>query len=132
MPVKPTPVIKRVMHRVRVDEFGCWIFCGAIDQRTGYGRIGAGSKLAGVTSCHRVTYADLWGDIPAGMHIDHLCRNRKCCNPFHLEAVSQAVNNLRSWDARMGRHPTRFSDQYASPSRAYLRLVNQPESETAA
>ena len=126
MAVKPTPVIERVMRRVRVEASGCWTFTGAIDPATGYGRIGVGSRSAGVTSAHRVTYADHWGEIPAGKHIDHLCRNRACCNPLHLEAVTQAVNNRRSWDARRGSLKW-FADQYATPSRAYSAAM-----ETAA
>jgi hypothetical protein len=126
MAVKPTPVIERVLRRVVVDDLGCWIFTGAIDPATGYGRIGAGSRTAGVTATHRVTYADHWGGIPEGKHIDHLCRNRACCNPTHLEAVTQAANNQRSWDARHG-SVRRFADQYANPSRAYLALLTRTD-----
>ena len=44
---------------------------------------------------HRVAYVLAKGEIPKGIQIDHLCRNRACCNPNHLEAVVQAVNILR-------------------------------------
>jgi hypothetical protein len=45
---------------------------------------------------HRVAYTQLRGDIPKGKELDHLCRNRKCVNPDHLEPVSHAVNMNRS------------------------------------
>lgn len=46
-------------------------------------------------AAHRVSY--LWGkgEIPTGLDLDHLCRNRACVNPDHLEAVSRSVNLLR-------------------------------------
>jgi HNH endonuclease len=45
---------------------------------------------------HRVSYEQFVGPIPSGLEIDHLCRNRSCTNPEHLEAVSHAVNMSRS------------------------------------
>lgn len=45
---------------------------------------------------HRFVWELLVGPIPSGMHIDHLCRNRACVNPAHLEVVTAAVNVRRS------------------------------------
>jgi hypothetical protein len=85
----PTKVngMQRYWPKVRALPNGCWLWTGRID-RDGYGRIGG--KLA-----HRVGYERLIGPIPDGLTIDHLCRNRPCVYPAHLEPVSQRVNTLR-------------------------------------
>ncbi|MFJ4777405.1 HNH endonuclease signature motif containing protein [Streptomyces sp. NPDC088762] len=44
---------------------------------------------------HRIMYEQAKGPIPEGLQIDHLCRNRACANPEHLEAVTQKENILR-------------------------------------
>ena len=74
-----------------VIESGCWEW-----QRgrfsTGYGRIRQNGKQL---SAHRVFYEQARGSIPLGLFLDHLCRNRGCVNPAHLEPVSSAENNRR-------------------------------------
>lgn len=81
----------------KLDKSGdCWVFKGAV-ATSGYGRIGHGGRTL---QAHRAAYELFVGPIPTGLHIDHLCRNRLCCNPEHLEAVSQAENNRRAWKVR--------------------------------
>jgi hypothetical protein len=53
-------------------------------------------RAAHGTTDHRLAYEEAYGPIPAGLHIDHLCRVRNCINPEHLEAVTQAENNRRA------------------------------------
>jgi hypothetical protein len=87
------PIADRI--RANVAEIdGCWLYQGAL-QANGYALVSLGRTAEGRDYLHRVTYRDAHGEIPAGMDIDHLCRNRACCNPEHLEAVSRRVNLLR-------------------------------------
>lgn len=70
---------------------GCWLWTGRLD-RNGYGRITHEGKSR---EAYRVAYEEFVGPIPVGLHLDHLCRVRRCINPQHLEPVPPIVNNLR-------------------------------------
>jgi hypothetical protein len=88
-------VMDRVMVSVTVDpDTGCWVWMKPLESN-GYARMSVGHKVQPV---HRITYKERHGpdSIPDGYEIDHLCRNRACCNPDHLEAVEHWVNVMRS------------------------------------
>lgn len=78
----------------RTEQIGeCLIWQGATQSR-GYGCVAAGVK--GKTQlAHRAVYEERFGPIPAGMTIDHLCRNKLCLNVAHMEVVSRAENSRR-------------------------------------
>lgn len=74
------------------DRTECWNWERHISPE-GYGRVYVNKRMMLV---HRYTYTIDKGPIPEGLDIDHLCRNRACYNPNHLEAVTRSVNLSRS------------------------------------
>ena len=94
-----------ISDRVSVEDAGyqspCWVWQRNINDQ-GYGLVVA-SKLTGhfrKVRAHRLTYENLIGPIPCGLELDHLCRNRSCVNPSHLEPVSHRENAIRGVGAR--------------------------------
>lgn len=76
----------------KVDQTSdCWNWVGAVSGH-GYGNFKAGPRYA---MAHRFAYELLVGSIPEGLQIDHLCRNRRCVNPDHLEPVAARENVRR-------------------------------------
>ena len=70
----------------------CWEWTGYINPKTGYGE--GSPSHSGKWFAHRLSYILFVGDIPKGMTIDHICRNRKCVNPNHLRVLSYKENVL--------------------------------------
>lgn len=85
--------IERTMSYISKSS-DCWVWLGK-PANTGYGQIGFGYPNRKVRNAHRVIYELLVGEIPDGKQLDHLCRNRLCVNPEHLEPVTQKENLLR-------------------------------------
>lgn len=69
----------------------CWEWSGALNPG-GYGRFTQGRTSV---AAHRYAYEHMVGPIPDGLDLDHLCRNRRCVRPDHMEPVTNQVNVLR-------------------------------------
>lgn len=80
--------------RKSVTADGCWEWTGA-NNGSGYGAM-YDHRTGGMAYPHRVSYELNVGPIPVGMVIDHICFNRLCFNPDHLQAITQSENRLRS------------------------------------
>lgn len=87
---------ERLLSKVdTTDPDKCWTWQGSTKPQ-GYGNISLivnGAKSS--YRVHRVSYEAFIGPIPVGLTLDHLCRNRACINPSHLEPVSLKENILR-------------------------------------
>jgi hypothetical protein len=73
------------------ERAGCWPWRGNLNSN-GYGRLYVGIHRR---AAHRIAYELLVGPIPEGLTLDHLCRNHACCNPAHLEPVTNRENIMR-------------------------------------
>ncbi len=87
-----TPFRHRLFAKVLVGD-GCWEWQASTS--VGYGVIGRGRRGEGTVLAHRAMYEQIVGPIPEGLTLDHLCRNRRCVRPGHLEPVTLAENKRR-------------------------------------
>lgn len=67
----------------------CWLWMGSM-YNNGYGKIGKTGYMV-----HRIAYELLKGEVPTNMCLDHLCKQRNCINPEHLEIVTLVENVMR-------------------------------------
>lgn len=86
---KPT-LSERFWSKVRVTH-ECWLWIAGLDHY-GYGQFHLDRK---VVKAHRLAYELVIGPIPVGLDIDHVCRVRRCVNPWHMELVTRGENVRR-------------------------------------
>lgn len=96
----PGRVLVRLAERLDAPSpTECWPYTFKLNVE-GYGRIGWGD--AGTyhsVSNHRAAY-EMWvGDIPGDLTVDHVCRNKACCNPTHLRLLTGGENTAARWEA---------------------------------
>ena len=81
----------RFWSKVSKREQGCWEWTATVTPK-GYGRLWIGGRKV---LAHRYAYESEKGPVPNGLFIDHLCRNRRCVRPDHMEAVTSKENTRR-------------------------------------
>lgn len=106
---------EEVWKHIKRNRQGCWVWQGRKNNR-GYGVLGR-RRYA-----HIVAYVLTFGEIPAGMEIDHLCFNPACIKPRHLEAVTSAENMRRRRLLVRGR--CKRGHQIKGEADVYLRKDN--------
>lgn len=88
----PEQMRDHIKANTTIDANGCWVWNLGLNP-DGYGAL----WWSGISSkAYRVAYVAFVGDVAEGLVIDHLCGVRACCNPSHLEPVTQQVNLQRS------------------------------------
>jgi len=88
--------LHRFTSKIRFVPGGCWPWLAWTNDK-GYGYI----KVCGrEIRAHRIAYMLAHGPIPDSLQVDHLCRNRTCQNPGHMELVTSAENTRRGARSR--------------------------------
>ena len=120
---KRVPPAVRFAAQSTLVESGCIEWTGSVNNK-GYATFTVTPGRTVVA--HRYAYETTVGPIPLGMVLDHLCRNRACVNPDHLEPVTQSENLLRAEGVGKGNtrkthcpqgHPYSGDNLYLAPSR---------------
>jgi hypothetical protein len=131
----PRPLAIRLVEKTGApDESGCWPWLG-YRNADGYGVITVGGDDERVLRAHRVAYELLLGEtIPDGLTIDHLCRNRGCVNPEHMEVVERGENVLRGEgpSARAARATHCIRGHEFTPENTYFRKSGKRECRACA
>lgn len=91
------PPIERLMDKLEDTPGGCWIFIGKLSHY-GYAQISVPTEISGKNRSragkgHRIMYEYIFEESP-GDTVDHECRNRACCNPFHIAPTTRGKNVL--------------------------------------
>ncbi len=120
IPIPPPTVesLRRILSKLNLPD-ECWEWAGTW-RSDGYSNMGIGRKNYYV---HRLMFQWFKHDIPDGLVIDHLCKNKRCVNPNHLEATDMKTNvgrALRRAYCRRG-HPQIPENRYTVPKTGHSR-----------
>lgn len=109
----------RIIKKSFINKKGCWIMLTSLDS-DGYH---IGSYRGKAVRTHKKIYVLTKVDIPKGMVTDHLCRNRACCNPDHLEIVTTQENIRRGISSNRDKTHCPQGHQF-TPENTYIEKNN--------
>lgn len=84
---------ERFWSKVQFNGHQCWNWLGGVSNN-GYGRFCFGRR--GQIVAHRVSFQLVYGLVPEGLVLDHICHNRICVNPVHLRIVTKRINAIEN------------------------------------
>lgn len=117
-------ITERFWEKVAIKgEDECWEWQASF-MSSGYGNFRV-SLADGWIGAHRMAYLLTKGEIPQGMHLDHLCKNTKCCNPKHLEVVTPDENAFRKRKEICKRGHLLVGDNIYTPPGSARRLCRE-------
>lgn len=133
---KPRQIKDRLLaNSIPEPMSGCWLW---LSQRDGGGYpfmcVEGRGRTRKFKKAHRLSYEEFVGKIPAGLDLDHLCRNRACINPQHLEPVTRAVNVQRGLLAKRSPETIEQVRELARSGmkqREIMQKFNLPQSTTS-
>lgn len=97
-------------------DTGCWNWIGGRITMYGYGVKRLTTGVGGPTAmAHRWVYERFVGPIPGGLQLDHLCENKRCVNPDHLEPVTAWANTMRSPQSPAAQNAAKTHCKYGHP-----------------
>lgn len=120
------PALKMKLYERAQESDGCWLWTGVLNEG-GYGQFSWKGKTWRV---HRLAYRVFVGDFDDSLAIDHLCSNRSCINPAHLDAVTHLENNRRSSAVEVNRNRSaqathcKNGHEYTQQNTALTRRAN--------
>lgn len=114
------PTMGHLLDRLRISD-GCWEWTGTRGP-TGYGSLSYRDDQGTprTITAHRLAYLLLIGPIPEGFEVDHLCSNRGCVRPSHLEPVTPTENKRRKPRVKIDKDKFRAARIAAGLSQAGL------------
>lgn len=115
---REVPFMERLMANLDITPGGCWTWTGHC-YSNGYSIIAwrATQHLG-----HRLSFRFFRGEIPDGLQLDHLCRNRACVNPTHLEPVTAMENTRRAMRSHcVNGHPFDVENTWMHKGKRYCR-----------
>lgn len=127
------PLAERFWEKVGIAEADdCWPWLGSRNP-AGYGQIFVATGKA-PKKAHRVAWELLRGEIPDGLHLNHLCRVRHCVNPWHCDPVTNEINiargKFREWRRPKATHCV--SGHEFTEANTYVRADGERNCRTCA